>query len=92
MGRRTHNRAGQQLHWERRVTGGTGVPQEQEGTSHGGGQQKKTKMWGEDSSRKEGGTALTTWLELESRRHRAKKTQAVERQVSQFSTNQATHT
>ena len=68
MGRRAHNRAGQQPVWERRATGGTRVPQEQEGTSHGGGQQKKTKMWGEDSSREEGGTALTDWLELESRR------------------------
>lgn len=65
MGRRAHQRAGQQLVWDRGTIGGTGtLPQEQEGTS----QQKRTKMWGEDSGREEGGTALTNWLELECRR------------------------
>lgn len=59
MGRRTHQRAGQQLVRDRSTIGGTGtLPQEQEGTS----QQKRTKMWGEDSGREEGGTALTDWL------------------------------
>lgn len=43
----------QQLVWER-----TRMGQEQEGTSPGGGQENKTQMWGEASSREEGGTAL----------------------------------
>lgn len=47
----------------------------------------ETKMWGEDSSREEGGTALTDSLELESRREEARKSHDVERQVPQFSTD-----
>lgn len=52
----------------------------------------ETKRWGEDSSREGGGTALTDCLELESRREEARKSHNMERQVPQFSTNQATHT
>lgn len=48
--------------------GEIGNPQQREGTSHGGGRRKKTKTWGEDPSREEGGTVSSNWMELESRR------------------------